>query len=101
MLSWRLGIPAVERLRHFLGLARGLLSPGATVGFVSPDEQRGDSFFRRLWAAYLAPDLNFLNAADAPAYTHYMIAYGVRIDRPGVSLAWSLPGGGLYRIGPP
>ena len=59
------------------------------------------ALFRRLWAAYLEPDLNLLGEADAHAYTHYVLAYGVRIDRPGLSLVRSLPGGGLYRIGPP
>jgi hypothetical protein len=101
VLAWRLGTPPVERLRSFLDAAHRHLPHGALVGFASPEGAGGAAFIRRLWAAYLAPDLNILDAADAHAYTHYVLAYGVRIDRPGVSLVRPLPGGGLYRLGPP
>lgn len=101
VLAWRLGTPPVERLRSFLDDAHRLLPHGAIVGFASPEGPLDAAFFRRLWAAYLVPDLNLLSEADAHAYTHYILAYGVRIDRPGVSLVRPLPGGGLYRIGPP
>lgn len=101
VLSWRLGTPPVERLRRFLGDAHRLLPHGAIVGFASPEGPLDAALFRRLWAAYLVPDLNLLSEADAHAYTHYILAYEVRVDRPGVSLVRPLPGGGLYRIGPP
>jgi len=101
VLAWRLGTPPVERLRRFLDEAHGVLPHGAVLGFASADGPVGAAFFRRLWAAYLAPDLNLLGEADAHAHTHYILAYGVRIDRPGVSLVRPLPGGGLYRIGRP
>ncbi len=101
VLAWRLGTPPVERLRGFLDAAHRLLPRGALVGFASPEGPDGAAFIRRLWAAYLAPDLNILDAADAHAYTRYVLAYGVRLDRAGVSLVRPLPGGGLYRLGPP
>jgi hypothetical protein len=101
VLAWRPGTPPVERLRRFLDEARRFLPHGAVLGFASPGGPADAAFFRRLWAAYLAPELNLLDEADAPAHTHYILAYGVRIDRPGVSLVRPLPGGGLYRIGRP
>jgi hypothetical protein len=101
VLAWRLGTPPVERLRRFLDEAHRSLPHGAVLGFASPEGPLDAALFRRLWAAYLEPDLNLLGEADAHAYTRYILAYGVRIDRPGLSLVRSLPGGGLYRIGPP
>src|ERR1700674_502139 len=101
VLAWRLGTPEVERLRLCLDAARGLVPRGAFVGFASPDGPLDSAFFRRLWAAYLAPDLNLLSDADAHAYTRLIIACGEKLDRPGVSLLRPLPEGGLYRIGPP
>src|ERR1700680_3573136 len=101
VLAWRLGTPPVERLRRFLDEAHRFLPHGAVLGFASPGGPVGEAFFRRLWAAYLAPDLNLPGESDAHAYTHYILAYGVRIDGPGVSLVRPLPGGGLYRIGRP
>jgi hypothetical protein len=101
VLAWRLGTPPVERLRRFLDEAHRVLPHGAVLGFASPEGPLDAAFFRRLWAAYLEPDLNLLGEADAHAYTHYILAYGVPIDRPGLSLVRQLPGGGLYRIGPP
>jgi len=101
VLAWRLGTPPVERLRSFLEDAHRLLPHGAIVGFASPEGPVDAAFFRRLWAAYLAPDLNLLSQAEAHSYTHYILAYGIRIDRPGLSLVRPLPGGGLYRIGRP
>jgi hypothetical protein len=101
VLAWRPGTPPVESLRRFLDEARRFVPHGAVLGFASPAGPVDAAFFRRLWAAYLAPDLNLLGEADAPAHTHYILAYGVRIDRPGVSLVRPLPGGGLYWIGRP
>jgi hypothetical protein len=99
VLAWRLGTPPVEALRHFLGAARALLPRGAVVGFTSPEGPIDAAFFRRLWAAYLEPDLNVVD--DADRHAHYILAYGLRIDRPGVHFIHPLPGGGLYQIGRP
>lgn len=91
VLAWRLGTPPVEGLRHSLDDARALLPRGAVVGFTSPAGPINAPFFRRLWAAYLEPDLNIVDSTDAHA--QYIIAYGLRIDRRGAYLLHPLPGG--------
>lgn len=101
VLSWRMHTPQVERLRGFLDDARRVLPHGAFVGFASAEGPLQAALIRRFWAAYLAPDLNLLNEDEVDVHTHYILAYGVRLDRPGVSLVRPLQGGGLYRIGPP
>jgi hypothetical protein len=102
VVAWRLGTPPVERLRHFLDAARETLPSGTVAAFASPDGPFNAPFFRRMWAAYLAPELNLPGAADAASpYPDYILAYGVRVDRPGASLVRPLPGGALYRTGPP
>jgi hypothetical protein len=101
VLAWRLGTPPVEHLRRFLDDAHELLPPGAVVAFASPEGPFDAASYRQLWAAYLEPDLNLQRDVEPHAYTHYILAYGFRIDRPGVTLVRPLPGGGLYRIGPP
>jgi hypothetical protein len=101
VLAWRPEMPEVERLRRCLDAAHGALARGAVVGFASPEGPPGSAFFRRLWAAYLAPDLNLLSEGDAQAHARWIIACGEKLDRPGVSLVRALPAGGLYRIGPP
>lgn len=101
VLAWRLRTPEVERLRGFLDDARRVLPHGAAVGFASADGPLEAALIRRFWAAYLAPDLNLRNEDAADIRPHDVLAYGVRLDRPGVSLVRPLQGGGLYRIGPP
>src|SRR5258708_1266407 len=98
VLAWRLGTPPVERLRSFLDDAHRLLPRGAIVGFASREGPVDAPFFRRLWAAYLQPDLNWVSDADAKPYTHYVLAYEVRLDRPGMSLVQPLAGGCHLRI---
>lgn len=101
VLAWRLGTPPVDRLRRFLDAARGLLPSGTVAGFASPAGPVEAPFFRRMWAAYLEPELNLPGDTDASQQARYILAYGIRIDRPGVSPIQPLPGGTLYRIGPP
>jgi hypothetical protein len=101
-LEWRFGTPPVERLRALLDAAHRLLPPGALVGFApAPGCRDEEAFFQRLWAAYLAPDLNVVGEDQAHAYTRYLIAGGALRDRPETRLLLPLPGGALYRIGPP
>src|SRR5579864_3046929 len=99
VVAWKLGTPAVERFRSCLDGAHQLLAPGALVALATPAGPMEAAFFRRLWAAYLVPDLNWLDDAEAHTYTHYEVACGEHLAGPRFTLLRELPDGALYWIG--
>jgi hypothetical protein len=99
-LAWRLGSPEAERLASFLAEAKADLPAGEAVGFTAAGGQ-GEATLCRLWAAYLEPDLDFVALPNAAAFSHHILAFQERIDRPGLTLVGRFKEGFLYRIGPP
>ena len=100
-ISWRFGIPQVERLELCVNAARPLLPAGGRVAFASrPD---GDAFFRHRWAAYLLPEIDLLPWDDlAGKSAPLLLSYSYRIDDdPRLTLLRRLPAGFLSQVKDP
>jgi hypothetical protein len=102
-VAWRFGMPPVARLQRCLPAVESLVPPDSLVIFASPPGPMGAEFFRRRWAAYLAPRLNVLALDDrqAPELASYLITFGGLGGLPPglrLELVRRLPTCGLYRI---
>lgn len=102
-VSWRPGMPPVERLAACLDAARSALPGGAAVAFSSPADAGGSAFFRSRWAAYLMPERDVLAWDDphAPVAAGWVIAFRQDLSDPRdprLEPAGRWPGCRLYRV---
>ena len=120
-ISWRPGLPAVERLAACLDRARAAMSSAAgsegsgAVAFSSPadagnaGDTGGSAFFRARWAAYLMPERDVIAWDDphAPAVADWAIAFRQDLSdlsdsrgprEPRLEPAGRWPGCRLYRV---
>lgn len=120
-VSWRPGLPAVERLAACLDAARAAMAQvegsggSRIVAFSSPADAGnagdigGSAFFRSRWAAYLMPERDVLAWDDphAPAAAGWVIAFRQDLSdlsdsrgprEPRLEPAGRWPGCRLYRV---
>lgn len=96
---WRIHSRHVAELREFLQEARPHLPTGQAIGVVDDPAAPEASYFRYLWAAYLAPDLELRHAGagDPRAGVRTWLAFGPPVEDPRFEILFEAEVGRVYR----
>jgi len=104
--TWRITSRPVARMARFASFAAKALPPGSRVAVAAGPGPEGERLCRYLWLIYFLPGVETrLASAPSPASpirpelpVDFWIAYGARIESPGLAPILATPDGAVYRV---